>query len=115
MKIAIVLMAAALMAGCAAPSNSARSGGPVKTLASQKTSAEVAQCVQVSWQDTKLFGDTADVFLDRLDDGGFTVFTTQSQYFVDVLRQGGGSEVRFYAPNGGNQLKLRSASVATCL
>lgn len=115
MKCAIVFACAALMAGCAAPSNSARSGGPLKTLASQKTSAEVAQCIQVSWQDTRMFGDTADVFLDPLDSGGFTVFTTQSRYFADVLHQGGGSEVRFYAPDGGDQVRLRSASVATCL
>ncbi|KQQ55843.1 2-oxoacid ferredoxin oxidoreductase [Pseudomonas sp. Leaf127] len=115
MKCAIVFACAALMAGCAAPSSSARSGGPLKTLVSQKTSAEVAQCIQVSWQDTRMFGDTADVFLDRLDNDGFTVFTTQSRYFADVLRQGGGSEVRFYAPDGGEQVRLRSASVATCL
>ncbi|MCO8166917.1 2-oxoacid ferredoxin oxidoreductase [Pseudomonas sp. 21LCFQ02] len=115
MKYAILVMATVLLAGCAAPSNSARSDGPLKTLASEKTSAEVAQCIQVAWQDVKLFGDSADVFLDRQGDGNFTVFTTQTRYFADVLRQGGGSEVRFYAHKGGDQIQLRAAAIATCL
>lgn len=116
MKYATLVMAAALLlGGCAAPSNMARSGGPLKTLTSEKTSAEVAQCIQVSWQDTKLFGDSADVFLDRQGDGNFTVFTTQTRYFADVLRQGGGSEVRFFADKGGDQIQLRGAAIATCL
>lgn len=115
MKPAILLLAATLLAGCAAPSSSARSAGPLKILASGKTAAEVAQCIEVSWQDTKLFGDTADVFLDRLDDGGFTVFTTQTRYFADVVRAGAGSEIRFYASKGAEQIPLRAASIATCL
>lgn len=115
MKYATLVIATALLAGCAAPSYLARSDGPVKTLTSGKVSAEVAQCIQFAWQDTKLFGDSADVFLDRQGDGNFTVFTTQTRYFADVLRQGGGSEVRFYAHKGSDQIQLRGAAIATCL
>ena len=115
MKFPVLVMAAAVLVGCAAPSNSARSGGPVKVLSSNKQAAAVAQCIQVTWQNEAMFGSSSDVFLHTLSEGGFTVFTTETRYFADVRPQGAATSVEFYAAQGETQANLRSAAIATCL
>ncbi len=115
MKLAILVIAAAVLVGCAAPSNSARSGGPFKILSSTKPAAAVAQCIQVTWQNEAMFGSSADVFMDKLSGGGFTVFTTETRYFADVRPQGAASSVDIYAAPSDTQTGLRSAAIATCL
>ncbi|MCD5995807.1 hypothetical protein KDX38_19245 [Pseudomonas sp. CDFA 602] len=62
-----------------------------------------------------MFGTTSDVFMHKLSGGGFTVFTTEARYFVDVHQQGPATAVEFYAPQGDPQSSLRSAAIATCL
>ncbi len=109
------LVAAAALSGCAAPSASARSAGPVKVLSSAKQDSAVAQCIQVTWQNEAMFGTSSDVFLHDLSGGGFTVFTTESTYFADVHAKGPATTVEFYAPQADSQAALRSAAIATCL
>ncbi|KPX52508.1 hypothetical protein [Pseudomonas ficuserectae] len=109
------VIAATVLAGCAAPSNSARAAGPFKVLSSAKQDAAVAQCIQVTWQNEAMFGTSSDVFLHDLSGGGFTVFTTESRYFADVRAKGPATAVEFYAPQGDTQAALRSAAIATCL
>ncbi|WP_260417583.1 2-oxoacid ferredoxin oxidoreductase [Pseudomonas cichorii] len=116
MKFPVSIIAAALLlAGCAAPSDSARSAGPTKVLSSSKQDAAVAQCIQVSWQNEAMFGTTSDVFLHKLSGGGFTVFTTEARYFADVRSTGPATEIEFYAPQGDSHSALRAAAIATCL
>ncbi|CAM3077663.1 2-oxoacid ferredoxin oxidoreductase [Pseudomonas floridensis] len=115
MKFSILVIAATVLAGCAAPSNSARSQGPLKVLSSSKQAAAVAQCIQVTWQSEAMFGTSSDVFMDKLSEGGFTVFTTETRYFADVRPKGTNTAVEFYAAQGDSQTGLRSAAIATCL
>jgi 4-aminobutyrate aminotransferase-like enzyme len=115
MKFPVLVVAATVLAGCAAPSASDRSAGPAKVLSSAKQQVAVAQCIQVSWQNESMFGSTADVFIHKLADGGFTVFTTEARYFADVRGSGSGTTVEFYAPREDSQAPLRAAAVATCL
>ncbi|RMQ99265.1 2-oxoacid ferredoxin oxidoreductase [Pseudomonas syringae group genomosp. 7] len=109
------VIAATMLAGCAAPSGSARAAGPFKVLSSAKQDAAVAQCIQVTWQNEAMFGTSSDVFLHDLSGGGFTVFTTESRYFADVHGKGPATLVEFYAPQGDSQAALRSAAIVTCL
>lgn len=115
MKYLVAVVAAATLAGCAAPSQSARSAGPSKVLTSSKQETAVAQCIQVSWQNESMFGATSDVFMHKLSGGGFTVFTTQARYFADVRAGGPATTVEFYAPQDDNGSALRAAAIATCL
>lgn len=116
MKNAVLAVAAtAMLAGCAAPSQSDRSAGPNKVLSSTKQVAAVAQCIQVSWQNEAMFGTTSDVFMHKLGEGGFTVFTTEARYFADVRATGKDTTVEFYARPTDSQAPLRAAAVATCL
>ncbi len=116
MKFPVSIIATALLlAGCAAPSDSARSAGPTKVLSSNKQDAAVAQCIQVSWQNEAMFGTSSDVFLHKLSGGGFTVFTTEAKYFADVRSKGPSTDIEFYAPAGDSHSALRAAAIATCL
>lgn len=114
MKLPVIALAAACLAGCAAPSQSDRAAGPVKVLSSTKQAAAVAQCVQVSWQNEAMFGATSDVFMHKLDNG-FTVFTTEARYFADVRAGAAQTEIEFFAPANDPQAPLRAAAIATCL
>ncbi|MCI3945571.1 2-oxoacid ferredoxin oxidoreductase [Pseudomonas syringae] len=111
----VTMISAAMLAGCAAPSSSARSAGPSKVLSSAKQDSAVAQCIQVTWQNEAMFGTSSDVFMHDLAEGGFTVFTTETRYFADVHAKGSVTTVEFYAPQGDPQTALRSAAIATCL
>jgi N-dimethylarginine dimethylaminohydrolase len=115
MKLPVFAIAAALLAGCAAPSQSDRAAGPFKVLSSTKQDAAIAQCIQVSWQNEAMFGATSDVFMHKLGEGGFTVFTTEARYFADVRGSASGTTIEFFAPSTDSQTPLRAAAIATCL
>ena len=63
---AILQMAAALMlVGCAsATMETARGTKPTAQLDSHKAPELVAQCIQFSWQEEKVFGDDASGYLE---------------------------------------------------
>ncbi|MCS3469177.1 hypothetical protein M2401_002915 [Pseudomonas sp. JUb42] len=115
MKTLLCVLTAALLAGCAAPSGMARSGGPKQTLTSDKPEAAVAQCLQIAWQDEKLFGNSFDVFMNPRGEGGHTVFTTENEFFADVYAQGRGTLVEYYTRRSGEVSERRVAAIATCL
>jgi L-arabinose isomerase len=110
-----VLMLAAL-AGCAGSKmKDARTGAPYKAMASDKASLVVAECIQFGWQDESVFGVDAGGFKQPLEAGGFTVYTTAGDYFVDVQNAGTGSTVKYYAAQDNMPAKRRLAALATCL
>ena len=115
MKILLCVLSVALLAGCAGPSGMARSGGPKQTLTSEKPDAAVAQCLQIAWQDEKLFGTGYDVFMNPQGKGGYTVFTTENVYFADVHAQGKVTLVEYYTDRIGELSERRVAAIATCL
>ena len=88
---------------------------PYKTLASDKATLVVAQCIQFGWQDESVFGVDAGGFKEATEAGGFTVYTTGGDYFVDVLSSGAGSKVNYYAAQDTMPAKRRLAALATCL
>ena len=106
-KVVIGALVLAALAGCAGSKmKEARAGTPYKTLASDKATLVVAECVQFGWQDEGLFGVEA---------GGYTVYTTAGDYFVDVQSAGAGSTIKYYAAEDNMPAKRRLAALATCL
>jgi hypothetical protein len=107
-------VALVMLAGCANMSQT-RSSGPVQVYSSQKPAAAVAECIKVTWANVQLFGDVADVFMDTGKAGEFTVYTTEGEYFADVLGKGASTTINFYAKPGAKVVDRRGAVLATCL
>ncbi|EJT85270.1 hypothetical protein PPS11_09723 [Pseudomonas putida S11] len=79
-----------MLVGCAsATMETARGGKPTAQLDSHKAPELVAQCIQFSWQEEKVFGDDASGYLEPRKQGGFTVYTREAEAFVDVVPAGG--------------------------
>lgn len=115
-NVVIGALTLALLAGCAGlKMKDARAGSPYKTLASDKATLVVAECVQFGWQDESVFGVDAGGFKEPNGAGGFTVYTTGGDYFVDVQSAGSGSSVKYYAAADSMPAKRRLAALATCL
>lgn len=115
-KLVIGALVLVALAGCAGSKmKDARAGTPYKTLASDKASLVVAQCIQFGWQDESVFGVDAGGFKEPNGAGGFTVYTTGGDYFVDVHSAGAGSSVNYYAAEDNMPAKRRLAALATCL
>jgi hypothetical protein len=112
-----VLALATLLAGCAGSAmDHARTAPPAKILTSQKPAQRVAECTEFAWQSEVLFGIDANAYLRKGEADGFTVYTREGAYFVDVKPQGAGAALAFYAPaNGGDTRDRRLAALATCL
>ncbi len=115
-KVVMGALALAALAGCAGSKmNEARSGTPYKTLASDKAPLVVAECIQFGWQDEGVFGVDAGGFKEPDGAGGFTVYTTGGDYFVDVKSTGTGATIHYYAAQDMMPAKRRLAALATCL
>ena len=115
-KVVIGALVVAALSGCAGSKmKEARTGTPYKTLASEKAPLMVAQCIQFGWQDEAVFGVDAGGFKEPLETGGFTVYTTGGDYFVDVRSAGAGSSVNYFAGDDTMPAKRRLAALATCL
>jgi hypothetical protein len=110
-----VLVAVAL-AGCTGPKmNDARTAGPEKNFNSLKPAEKVAQCIEFYWKDEAVFGVGTDAFVKSVKDGSFTVYTTDSEYFVDVHPAGPGAAAGYYVMNRDKLADRRLAAVASCL
>lgn len=114
MKLLAGAVALTLLAGCA-NFNQTRSAGPVKVYSSQKPAAAVAECIKVTWANVQLFGDVADVFMEKGKPGEFTVYTTEGEYFADVAGKGSTTSISFYAKPRAKVVDQRGAVLATCL
>jgi hypothetical protein len=107
-------VALAMLAGCMSL-NQTRSGGPAQVYTSQKPAAAVAECIKVTWANVQLFGDVADTFMDQGKPGEFTVYTTEGEYFADVMGKSASTTINFYAKPGAKIVDQRGAVLATCL
>ena len=115
-KVVLGALVLAALAGCAgAKMKEARAGSPYKTMASDKVTLAVAECIQFGWQDESVFGVDAGGFKEPIGVSGFTVYTTDGKYFVDVQSAGAGSSVKYYAAEDDMPAKRRLAALATCL
>lgn len=104
------------MAGCMAPTmNQARQEGPYKILYSKKTDKDLAQCVQYEWQNQPIFGGAPGATLQPGKDNGFTVFTTSSEYFVDIQPGASGSVASYYVVLSNWIAKKRLTALESCL
>lgn len=105
-----------LLAGCMAPTmNEARQEGPDKVLYSKKSDKVVAQCVQYEWQNQSLFGVTPEATLQPSRDNGYTVFTSGSEYFVDIHPGASGSVAKYYAVLNNWISAKRLTALQSCL
>jgi hypothetical protein len=114
MKLWTGVVALAMLAGCMS-FNHTRSAGPAQVYSSHKPVAAVAECIKVTWANVQLFGDVADVFMDKGASGDLTVYTTEGEYFADVMGKGPSTTVSFYAKPGAKAVEQRGAVLATCL
>ncbi|KAF1021357.1 MAG: hypothetical protein GAK37_03472 [Pseudomonas sp.] len=115
-KVVIGVLVLASLAGCAGSKmKEARAGTPYKTLASDKATLAVAQCIQFGWQDESVFGVDAGGFMEPAPAGGYTIYTTAGDYFVDVTAAGQGATVKYYVAHDDYPAKRRLAALATCL
>lgn len=115
-NVVLGALALAVLSGCAGSKmNEARTGAPYKTLASDKATLVVAECIQFGWQDESVFGVDAGGFKEPSEADGFTVYTTGGDYFVDIQSVGAGSSVKYYAAEDTMPAKRRLAALATCL
>ena len=114
MKHVVGVVTLAMLAGCMSL-NHTRSTGPAHVYASQKPAAAVAECIKVTWANVQLFGDVADVFMEKGKPGEFTVYTTEGEYFADVVGKGSSTAINFYAKKGAKVIEQRGAVLATCL
>ncbi|SDR20781.1 hypothetical protein SAMN04490186_4004 [Pseudomonas grimontii] len=115
-KVVMGALVVVALSGCAGSKmNEARLGAPYKAMASDKATLVVAECIQFGWQDESVFGVDAGGFKEPNGAGGFTVYTTGGDYFVDVQSAGAGSSVKYYAAEDTMPAKRRLAALATCL
>lgn len=116
MRMLMVALAAALLAGCAGSvMNDARTKSPDKVLTSDKPEKDVARCVQFAWQDEAVFGVDAAAYLESRKSGGTTVYTRSAESFVDVSTDASGTVLNYYAQKDDFVAKRRLAALATCL
>lgn len=117
MRMLIGAVGVALLAGCASTAmNEARTQSPVRALASEKPAPLVAECIQFSWQDETVFGVDASGFIQADKGGQLTVYTRGAESFADLVPQGTGTAVSYYAKHPDDSTAMRRmAMLATCL
>ena len=117
MRAAMLLGTALVLAGCASSTmNQARLGAPHKTFTSAKAEPLVAECIQFGWQDEAVFGVDASGYLNTGKNGGMTVYTRGGESFADLVPQGTGTSVSYYAAKQDDSVAMRRmAAMATCL
>lgn len=116
MRMLMVALAAALLAGCAGSvMNDARTKSPDKVLTSDKPEKDVARCVQFAWQDEAVFGVDAAAYLEPRKSGGTTVYTRSAESFVDVITEASGTTLNYYSQHNDFVAMRRMAAMATCL
>lgn len=117
MRMLIGAVSVALLAGCVSSAmNDARNQSPMRVLASSKATPLVAQCIQFSWQDEGVFGVDASAYMDTAKNGQMTVYTRGAESFADLVPQGTGTSVSYYAAQPDDSVALRRlAAMATCL
>lgn len=116
MRVVMVMVAAALLAGCASSAMEAsRAKAPTKQFTSSKPADLVAQCIQFGWQDEAVFDVDASGYLEPGKQGGFTVYTRDAESFADIQSQGATTAVSYYAQKNDNAALRRMAALATCL
>lgn len=116
MRVVMVMVAAALLAGCASSAmEAARTQAPTKSFTSSKPADRVAECIQFGWQDEAVFDVDASGYLELGKQGGFTVYTREAESFADIQPQGASTAVSYYAKNNDSVALRRMAALATCL
>ena len=117
MRLLIGALGVAMLAGCVSPAmNDARSKSPTRVLASAKPTPLVAECIKFSWQDESVFGVDASAYINSDKAGQQTVYTRGAESFVDLLPQGTGTAVSYYAKQPDDAAAMRRlAMLATCL
>ena len=97
MRIFIVAMAVAMLAGCTSVADT-RSTPPLISLKSSKPAGKVAECIRDGWQGTTVLGAGIGGVMQTSGDR-FTVMAPDSQsplHLVDVTPVKGGSAVRYH-------------------
>ena len=117
MRMLIGVLSLALLAGCVSPAmDTARGKAPTRVLASAKPTPLVAECIKFSWQDESVFGVDASAYINSDKAGQQTVYTRGAESFVDLLPQGTGTAVSYYAKQPDDAAAMRRlAMLATCL
>jgi hypothetical protein len=117
MRTLIGVVAVMLLVGCIAPTmNETRQEGPRKILYSKKTDEAIAKCVEYEWHNLPVFGGERGATQQPSRDGGYTVFTVRSAYFVDIQPGASGSVAKYYSVLDNNWIyEKHLAALQSCL
>ena len=117
MRMLMGVLSLALLAGCVSPAmDDARAKPATRVLASAKPTPLVAECIKFSWQDENVFGVDASAYINTEKSGQLTVYTRNAESFADLLPQGTGTAVSYYAKQPDDSFAMRRlAMLATCL
>lgn len=99
MRLLIVGMALALLAGCASM-NEKRAEGPARSFSSPKAANDVAECVLFAWQNQALMGAHYGATIQPLAGGGKTVISAGEVEFADFKGSPNGAKVDLYFQAG---------------
>lgn len=91
----LLLITAALLAGCQATPEQARNNGPFFSEFSHKDADSVSRCIYQGWSTTQVVEKDATTHLDAKTDKT-SVYTWQNSLFTDIYPRGSGAEVKFY-------------------
>ena len=99
MKIYLYPLIISLLSACASPAQM-RQEKPFLQLKSAKSSKEIALCVSGKWENLGILRTAVPVNM-RLADNGYTlsVFNaaiSQTDYLLDIVNVGNGSESKYY-------------------
>jgi hypothetical protein len=116
MKLAIWVLALASLAGCATPNmNEMRQEAPREVLHSKKADKVIAVCVLREWKNLFVFEGRDGATKESGSNGGYTVATSGSAYFVDIQPEASGSVAKYYAATYRWISKKHLAALQSCL
>ncbi|WPN44635.1 MULTISPECIES: hypothetical protein [unclassified Pseudomonas] len=116
MKFAIGVLALLSLTGCATPTmNEMRQEAPREVLHSKKADKVIADCVQREWKSLFVFEGRDGATQESGSNGGYTVATSGSAYFVDIQPEKSGSVAKYYAATYRWISKKHLAALQSCL
>ncbi|AWY44521.1 hypothetical protein DKY63_31490 [Pseudomonas putida] len=95
--------------------NEMRQGAPREVLHSKNNDRVIAECVQREWQNLFVFEGRDGATKEPGSNGGYTVATSGSAYFVDIQSQSSGSVAKYYAATDRWISKKHLAALKSCL
>lgn len=109
MRILIVAVAVAMLAGCATLEER-RAKGPQETYTTTKDVDTVSRCVFFGWQNYTWYGQPMSVLIQPNQYGGSTI--SSGDFFTDVVQKAGKTQIKYFGMRGTMNTDLKALSKA---